>query len=597
MINISNKTTNIVAGFLLVLIFVTALLSMAGDSLTFDELAHIGAGYSYLTKQDYRMNPEHPPLIKDLAAIPLLFLNLNFPEDSSNWKQEVAPAWWIQFDFGNDLLYKSGNNPVFITFLSRIPMILLLIAFGWFLFRWARELGGNFVAILTLALFSFSPTLIAHGRLVTTDVGAAFGLVFSTYFWLKFLKNPVKKNIIIAGLAFGLALLIKFSLVLLVPYFLILSFFYSRFFPDMQIGKMRTSIKYFILAMAAGITGFFFVVWPVYQYHIWNYPVDHQVRDTTSNIALKPFTALRSIDIWMADKPGLRPFAQYFEGVLMATQRVSYGNTVYFLGKIAASGWWYYFPIIYITKEPLALFFLIIIAICGAIWKFPLKKENIHQKIVVLVKNNFTVFALLIFLAILWTTAIVGKLNIGIRHLMPTIPLVYLLVSLGLKNAIEKIETPKLKSAALLLISLLFIWYGASSLSAFPYYLSYYNELAGGTDNGYKIAVDSNYDWGQDFYRLVKFMEENKIEKIHLDFFGGADPGYYLGDKYIRLNPRDLKTIPQEGWVAVSATQQQGGRAEGIPGFKDTTGYYNWLDQFNLVGRAGKSIFIYHLGD
>ncbi|MDO8265145.1 MAG: glycosyltransferase family 39 protein [Candidatus Parcubacteria bacterium] len=596
MLNIKNKTTNLIAGFLLVFMFITALLSMAGDALTFDEVAHIGAGYSYLTQQDYRMNPEHPPLIKDLAAIPLLFLNLNFPSDSPNWIQESAPAWWVQFDFGNDLLYKSGNNPVFITFLSRFPMILILLAMGYFIFRWARELGGNLTAVLTLLLFSFSPTLIAHGRLVTTDIGAAFGLLFSTYFWLKFLKNPVKKNIIIAGLAFGLALLIKFSLILLVPYFLILALTYSRLYPDMQIGRMRTSFKYFILAMITGIIGFLFVVGPVYQFHIWNYPVDHQVRDIASNIAPKPFGALRNIDIWMADKPLLRPFAQYFEGVLMATQRVSYGNTVYLLGQVSSSGWWYYFPIIYLMKEPLALFFLIALSLIGLFWKFSLK-NNIRQGLIDLIKNNFTIFSLILFLVIYWTTAITGKLNIGIRHLMPTIPIMYLLVSLGLKNIIEKIETTKLKSFVSAVISLLFIWYGVSSLSSFPYYISYYNELAHGINNGYKIAVDSNYDWGQDFYRLIKFMEKNKIEEIHLDHFGGASPEYYLGDKYVRLNPRDLKTIPTEGWVAVSASQMQGGRAEAVQGFKETTDYYNWLDQYKPVARAGKSIFIYYLGD
>jgi len=601
MIKISNPTANFIAGLLLFIMFLTALLSMAGDSLTFDELAHIGAGYSYLTQQDYRMNPEHPPLIKDLAAIPLLFLNLNFPKDSPNWIQSAAPAWWVQFDFGTDLLYKSDNNPVFITFFSRIPMILLLIAFGWFLFRWARELGGNLTALSTLALFVFSPNLIAHGRLVTTDVGAAFGVVFSTYFWLKFLKDPVKKNVIIAGLAFGLALLIKFSLVLLIPYFLILALLYSRLFPNMKIGKIRNSINYLILAAAAGAIGLLFVVWPVYQFHIWNYPADHQVRDASSNIALKPLGLLRTIDIWMADKPGLRPFAQYAEGVLMATQRVSYGNTVYFMGQVSASGWWYYFPVIYLLKEPLALFFLLILAVIGVIWKFPFKKYSaggsILQKLALLIKNNFSCFSIILFLTIYWTTAITGRLNIGIRHLMPIIPLTYLLISIGLNNALQKFEPTKLKNIFLAMISVLFLWYGFSSLSVFPHYLSYYNELAGGPDNGYKIAVDSNYDWGQDFYRLVKFMEENKIDEIHLDYFGGANPEYYLGKKYVKLDPRDLKTIPAVGWVAVSATQMQGGRAQAVPGFNQATDYYNWLNNFTLEDRAGESIFIYHAGD
>jgi len=199
---------------------------MKGDSATMDEMSHIPAGYSYLSQKDFRINPEHPPLIKDLAAGPLLFLNLNFPTNHSSWTEGINEQWW----FGSQLLYYSGNNPDQIIFWARIPMILLLMFLGWFLFRWARELAGNKTALLVLALFSFSPTLLAHGRLVTTDIAAALGVVMATYFWLKFLKSPTKKNIILAGLIFGLSMLFKFSLALLVPFFAIITVIYAWLF-------------------------------------------------------------------------------------------------------------------------------------------------------------------------------------------------------------------------------------------------------------------------------------------------------------------------------------------------------------------------------
>ena len=71
--------------------FITALFSMKNDALTFDELAHIPAGYSYVLKQDYRVNPEHPPLIKNIPAIPLRFLDLNFPDNQEVWLQKHSP--------------------------------------------------------------------------------------------------------------------------------------------------------------------------------------------------------------------------------------------------------------------------------------------------------------------------------------------------------------------------------------------------------------------------------------------------------------------------------------------------------------------------
>jgi hypothetical protein len=131
-------------------------------------------------------------------------------------------------------------------------------------------------------------------------------------------------------------------------------------------------------------------------------------------------------------------------------------------------------------------------------------------------------------------------------------------------------------------------------LSVFPHYLSYYNGLAGGTENGYEIAVDSNYDWGQDFYRLLAFVEKENIEEIYLDYFGGEDEEYWLGEKYIRLNPKGIKE-PPKGWLAVSLNQLMGGIAKPAPGFDQETGYYDWLKEYSPVAKAGYSIFIYRI--
>ena len=178
----TNKLTNIIAAGLLVFVFVISVFSMAGDSLTMDELAHLPAGYSYLTQKDMRLNPEHPPLIKDLAAIPLLFIkDIKFPADSKAWTTDLNGQW----DFGRELLFRNGNPADKMIFAGRIPMILLSIFLGFFIFKWTKELFGNKASLLALFLFSFSPTLLAHGRLVTTDVGAALGVVLATYYFLK----------------------------------------------------------------------------------------------------------------------------------------------------------------------------------------------------------------------------------------------------------------------------------------------------------------------------------------------------------------------------------------------------------------------------
>jgi len=306
-------------------------------------------------------------------------------------------------------------------------MILLLIFLGWFIFRWTKELAGNKIALLVLTLFSFSPTFLAHGRLVTTDVAAALGIVMATYFWIKFLKKPTKKNIIFAGLIFGVSMLLKFSIVLVIPLFAIITIVYAFLWK-------KSLLKYIGLAFLAGIIGMI-LIWPVYQFHLLNYPAERQLRDSEIILASGGINITESICIWMADKPGLRPYAHYFLGLLMASQRVSGGNTVYFLNQISNMGWWYYFPLIYLLKIPLAFHILTLIALLYVFWLVIIKRpfwQNTFLRIRDWIKNHFTAFSMIIFLAIYWITSITGALNIGVRHILPVFPFTYILVALGI---------------------------------------------------------------------------------------------------------------------------------------------------------------------
>src|SRR3989344_3529578 len=180
-----NKNANYIAVGFLAIMFFLMLFSALGESAIMDELAHIPAGYSYLTEKDMRLNPEHPPLIKDSAALPLLFLNLNFPTDQKFWTEDINGQWTA----GSVFLYESGNNPDKILFWSRLPLIILAIIFGYMLFLWARGLYGNKIGLLTLFFYALSPTFIAHSRYVTTDLAAAFGFFIGIVSFVKFLKN------------------------------------------------------------------------------------------------------------------------------------------------------------------------------------------------------------------------------------------------------------------------------------------------------------------------------------------------------------------------------------------------------------------------
>jgi len=505
----SNRTTNLIAAGLLVLMFLLTFLSMRGDSATMDESAHIPAGYSYLSQKDFRLNPEHPPLIKDLAALPLLFLKLNFPKDHPSWQEGVNNQWW----FGNVFLYQSGNDADKIILWARLPMILLLILLGWLIFYWARKLGGNIVGIFVLLLFAFSPTFLTHGRLVTTDVGATFGIVLATFFYLRFLKNTRKLNIILAGITFGIALLLKFSCVLLLPFFFIITLVFVLFNFEGWVNKIKNLARYLVFLILIGVIAVL-VIYPVYYFHTLNYSQAKQIQDTKSILESSPLSSLLKLNIWMAKNSILRPLAHYFLGLLMATQRVGGGNTTYFLGKISSAGTWYYFPVVYLLKEPLGFHILAIIAFLIIVLAV---KNSLNRNILKNIKsfflNHFPEFSMVVFLAIYWITSIKGNLNLGVRHILPAFPFNYILITLVIKNKIKSFENITLKKTLILSIALFLGWYVASSISIYPHYLSYFNEIIGGPKNGYKFVVDSNYDWGQDLKRLKAFVDKKNIQK------------------------------------------------------------------------------------
>lgn len=609
------KITNILAGIILAIMFILAVASMWNDSIIMDESPHITAGYSYLTHKDMRINPEHPPLIKDIAALPLLFMHLNFPDKGPEWNKNINDQWAL----GTQFLYESGNNPDKIIFWGRMGPILVMILLGFFIFKWTREEFGDKTALMALLLYSFSPTILAHGRFVTTDIGAAAGTFISLYYFVKFLRNNTPKHFAFSALTFGLAILAKFSTFLLFPYFGLLALVYGFIQFDAPFKKkIWNSFKNGVMSALIIIAGFIFVVWPVYQFHVWNYPPERQKSDMTTVLASYGNRTIADTAIWMSDKPLLRPFAQYAFGLMMVSQRATGGNTTYFQGEVSAAGWKSYFPIIYIFKEPLANHIMILIALYGFFKLFlanaarrKREEPSIAASFIHWTKNSYHEVAMLGFIAMYWIVTFRSNLNIGVRHIIPTFPFVYVLISAKInkwtvmKNG-ETITTTKsfdeiknsIKSyvkifARHMIIFVLLLWYVLSTISVFPSFLAYFNELAGGPSNGYKHAVDSNLDWGQDLKRLTQYVEKNNIDKIAVDYFGGGSPRYYLGDKFV---PWSSSKGPCHGYFAISATFLQNSQGTPAPGFEikpeDT---YSWLKGKQPITTIGHSIFVYKL--
>jgi len=602
------KNHKIIVGIILAFMFVVSVFNAWNDSAIFDETAHIPAGYSYLTMRDARLNPEHPPLLKDLAALPLIFLNLNFDTTQKFWTTDVNGQW----EAGHNLFWQVGNDPDRIIFWARVPIVLLSLLFGWFIFKWTKELAGILGGLFALTLYAFDPNILGHNHFVTTDIGIAGFIMISFYYFLRFIKEPTWKNVAIGGFFLAVVQLTKFSSILLFPIFGLAALIYPlvKRIPAEQKNAFLFKLKNLggylgksIIAFAISLV----IVWMFYGLNFYKTPESKMVE--TINFYFNPNDIANIKNIYtnrallaLNDNSFTRPLSEYFLGIAMVFKRVAGGNGAYFMGQVSSAAFPAYFPTVFALKEPLILLFFMLSAIAIALRnniKAFIDRFNSAKKSLWLVnlqdciRHHIKVLSMLSFIILYAYISITGNLNIGFRHLFPILPFAYILTAKVIIDFCQKKNNYSHKftflSATFILSALLII----NAVASYPYYMSYFNPIAGGPKNGYKYATDSNADWGQDLKRLKVFLKKHQeIDKIRVDYFGGADIKYYIQDKYIKW--WDAKRPIEAGWYAISTNFLQGSIYDKTKKDSDS---YRWLKNIQPVHQVGTSIFIYYVSE
>lgn len=557
---------------ILFFMFLLAFLSSHGafgipaDSGTVDEVAHIPSGYSYDKYLDYRLNPEHPPLAKALAGLPLA-LDEDIKGLKDNWSWDGLNQW----DAGWNMLYEEGNNPATIFGLARFPMILLMLGLGLFLYKWSAELFGRKVGLTVLLLYSLYPDVIAHGRLVTTDIAAAFGYVITIYYFDKALTQKTVKAILYAGIAFGIAQLLKFSSFLLFGVLLFLII--AKAIIERKEEKFWPSLwqyfKIYFWVCASSLV----LVWLVYIPFVWNTPsgIEHKVIEM--NLTDDSRTLIfRNFLHHFENNPFTRALGHYLLGVMLVFARVAGGNATFALGHLSDKSIAWYFPFAWAVKTPLTI---IILFLSSLVAMFKIKAFKVK-------KDAWILWLFLMPWLVYWAFTLKGSLNIGIRHLMPTIPFVLLIIGFML----HKLYKSKNKLGIYAVVALI-IFMAGSTLSYYPYYISYFNETVP-RDQRYKYLTDSSLDWGQDLLRLQKYVNDNNIKEIKVDYFGGSVPSFYIPQS----KPWHSSYGPTAGWLAVSATFYQSSKLYGPMEGKWS---YGWLDDYKPTAEIGGSILIFNI--
>jgi len=597
------KHYKLIIAFIILFMAVVSFSLAWTDSLTFDEVAHIPAGYTYAKAHDYRLNPEHPPLLKVLSGIAVLPLRPNFDWNADFWTTSNNYGEYGQWDAGRYLLHQAGNDTDWLVFWARVPVVIISLLFGLFLFFWGKKLGGIITGLFALILYAFDPNILGHNHFVTTDIAIAVAIGIAFYFFLQFIKKPTWTNALIGGLALGVAQVTKFSAIILLPIFTIILITYPiiKYYKRDE-SRWKTLWQY-ILKGIFSLVITFFTVWLVYI--PVSYKMTPEILPPIAKIKSQPEKYARdkylSAFILKANDNNItRPLAVYAQGLMQVLSRVDDGNVTYFLGNVSSDASMIYFPFVFIAKQTLIhLFFycitITLIFITFVRGGFNLFTQKLQTSIIqfrTFVLSRFHELTLGAFVIFYSYLSITGNLNIGFRHLFPMMPLVYILSAKIIIDSYKSLRNPQRKRIVRTTFITLIITLVIIVVNAYPYYMSYFNVLFGGSMNGWHYVTDSNADWGQDLKRLDIYLDKHpEINKIRINYFGGDDIHNRLGaDKYILW--WDSKRPIEPGYYALSTFFIQESIHDKKKKYDDS---YRWLKDYEPIDQVGTSFLIYKI--
>ncbi len=543
-----------VPGALLALFVSLGLSAAHHDSVTVDEFAIVPSGYIKLTHpgQVNWLNPVNPPLIQYALALPWLVARPN-----------VDPGWWatpqeeLRWKVGDQFMHANMDRYDSLFFLSRLVGIafgLLLVIYAW---RWSAVLFGRVGGLVTLGLCCLCPTLIANSHLATVDIGAtAFLLIASYYFW-RLLQNEGPWNwkpSMAFAVSFALALSAKYTALLCVPVFVALAVaipWQRRSWPlAKSLGLSAVVAVVITLVVLSALYGF------------------DQIGSTASQAVYVSRTLRPIASGWLSNLPIPFP-VWYIKGFDQEANRIELVRIVmYYMGQVTSEKHFSYFAVAILLKTPIPHVLLIAAGLRLAVvaaWRRPTSLSRL------------AIGALL--LPPLWFLALfsfaIGS-NLGIRYVL--FPVVGLYIVGGAVGLWARTDRRRMAVVGALTLS------AVSVFSQSPYFLSYFNEAAGGPDGGRRYLGDSNVDWGQDLKSLMDVLVRRRVNYVYLSYFGPVSPDVY-GIRGTSLANRH----GQPGLVAISVQHLLGIDAfdSGLPAF--AAPYRNRTP----IGSAGHSILLF----
>lgn len=533
-----------VCAALLIAFALLAWSAVIGKSATGDEPLHAVSAYTSTFLGDFRVDPEDPPLWKYWAMLP-------------HHRGELTPQLQRQhlsdptadFLLSAVALWRSpGVDGARFIIQSRLMILLVGLGLGAILMVWGWAAAGAGGAIVATFLFCLDPNFLAHAPLVKNDVAITFALTGMCASVWSLGRRLTWWNVAATSLFCALGPAVKFSGVLLLPILALL-------LAARAIGadwRKKLLVGAGVWTLAAGVT--YVGIWASYGFRFSPTPdgklfdlqpqlqiaaekvfYKHNGRYPTTAEAHPPVPVPGRVIQWASDHR-LLPQAWLFG--LLYTWHTALVRPAYLLGEISDTGWFWYFPLAMLFKTPLATLIALVLSLV-LLWR-----RRAAQ-------SGWLVACIAVPVAVYGTTALATSLNLGLRHVLPLYPFLFLLIAVALGPWVTRRRWAMLAFAVAL---------AAETLTVHPNYLSFFNlpfraeRLA--------LLSDSNLDWGQDLPELARWQEQHPNERLYLCYFGGADPAFY-GIRYINLPSGYILgptgQLPDKpGVIAISATKLQG---------------------------------------
>lgn len=554
---------------LLTIFYCLANLGISGRCATFDEPLHFIAGWERYHNDDFRMDVEDPPLWQYWAVLGSNKSAMKFDYTRPTWRW-IPQAYHLNVAWAREAMYANVSSDMDAVFQpARMRMLLLGVAVGVLIGVWAWQLAGRWAALLAMALFCFDPNFLAHAPLMKDDVVFALlwcGLAMALWRvgrcgrWLNILALVVLPGLAMCNKYSGLLAFPVLALGLLIRCFLGQSWTVLGWNLSGLRGKMVASSVIFVTALIVAWGG----VWASYRFHYipmpatkislaerdfvlldaqWRYTTKNHHTATTRELEETPQDLPMRLILW-ANHKKLLP--QAFCYGLIYTRASVVSRSAFLCGQRSTEGWWYYFPVAMLFKTPLATLAIGVMGIPVIVVLLMRKHVN--------TSTQWSAICLLFPVVFYMASAMCSHLNIGLRHILPLYPLLYVAAAWGMVRLMHQWPTRLAIAVSIFLVAGLV----AETLAAYPNFIPFFNAACGGSRGGIHLLGDSNLDWGQDLTALASWQKQHSEPTLYLSYFGQAIPDYY-GIQYVDA---DLATDEQiersPGILAISASNLQG---------------------------------------